>query len=220
MMPNLNGINMLDRLKNDITTSHIPVVLLSAKYSIESQIEGLKYGADYYITKPFNNEFLIASINNLLKQRKKIFEALVEKKKTVALSPGDIVVTSKDEAFLKEVIQFVEDKMADTEFNVEAVAEAMAMSHKTFYKKFKSLTGVVPVEFVRDMRLQRAKQLLDSSQYNISEVAYTVGFSNPKYFSTCFKEKFKLSPSDYLKEKSQPDGLNDNDKLAFSKEVH
>jgi DNA-binding response OmpR family regulator len=162
MMPKMDGIQMLDAVKNNVNTSHIPVVLLSAKYSVESQIEGLKYGADYYITKPFNIEFLIASIDNLLRQRKKLFEALVAKKKTVALSPEPIVITSKDETFLKEVIKVVEDKMADTDFNIESLAETMNMSQNTFYRKFKSLTGLTPVEFVRDMRLQRGRQLLDA----------------------------------------------------------
>jgi signal transduction histidine kinase/ligand-binding sensor domain-containing protein/DNA-binding response OmpR family regulator len=201
MMPVMDGIQLLDKVKNDITTSHIPVVLLSAKYSIESQIEGLKYGADYYITKPFNNDFLIASIDNLLRQRKKLFESLVEKKKTFDLSPEPIVVTSKDEVFLKDVIKTVEEKMDDPEFNIEAMAETLLMSRTTFYKKFKSLTGLVPVEFVKDMRLQRAKQYLDAGGNNVSEVAYLVGFANPKYFSTCFKEKYYVSPSDYLKSK-------------------
>lgn len=202
MMPKMDGIQMLDAVKNNVNTSHIPVVLLSAKYSVESQIEGLKYGADYYITKPFNIEFLIASIDNLLRQRKKLFEALVAKKKTVALSPEPIVITSKDETFLKEVIKVVEDKMADTDFNIESLAETMNMSQNTFYRKFKSLTGLTPVEFVRDMRLQRGKQLLDAGGNNVSEVAYMVGFSNPKYFGTCFKEKYHMSPSDYLKAKT------------------
>ncbi|MBD0298210.1 MAG: response regulator, partial [Flavisolibacter sp.] len=202
MMPKMDGIQMMDRIKNDVNTSHIPVVLLSAKYSIESQIEGLKYGADYYITKPFNNEFLITSIDNLIRQRKKLFESLVNKNKSVELSPSPIVITSKDEAFLKEVIQTVEDKMADTDFNIESLAETMHMNQNTFYKKFKSLTGLTLVEFVRDMRLQRAKQFLDAGGNNISEVAYMVGFSNPKYFSTCFKEKYRISPSDYVKAKA------------------
>jgi signal transduction histidine kinase/ligand-binding sensor domain-containing protein/DNA-binding response OmpR family regulator len=202
MMPKMDGLQMLDRVKNDVNTSHIPVVLLSAKYSIESQIEGLRYGADYYITKPFNNEFLIASIDNLLRQRKKLFDALVEKKKTIELSPEPIVLTSKDESFLKDVIKIVESKMEDPDFNIDTVAETMAFSRTNFYKKFKSLTTLTPMEFVRDMRLQRAKQYLDAGGHNISEVAYLTGFSNPKYFSTCFKEKYHVSPSDYLKSKS------------------
>jgi signal transduction histidine kinase/ligand-binding sensor domain-containing protein/DNA-binding response OmpR family regulator len=199
MMPRMDGIQMLDRVKNEVSTSHIPVVLLSAKYSIESQIEGLQYGADYYITKPFNADFLLASINNLLKQRKKLFQTLVEKKQPIELGPEPIVITSKDELFLKEVIKVVEQKMADTDFNIDTVAESLNMSQKTFYRKFKSLTEMTPVEFVRDMRLQRAKHLLDAGGSNVSEIAYTVGFSNPKYFSTCFREKYNTSPTEYLK---------------------
>lgn len=201
MMPVMDGIQLLDKIKNDINTSHIPVVLLSAKHSIESRIEGLRYGADCYITKPFHNEFLIASIDNLLKQRKKMFETLVSKKPATELSPSPIVVTSGDELFLKDVIKVVEEKMTDPGFNMEAVAESLNMSRSAFYKKFKSLTGLTTVEFVRDMRLQRAKQYLDGGSTNISEVAYWSGFNNPKYFSTCFKEKYQVSPSDYLKSK-------------------
>jgi AraC-like DNA-binding protein len=175
------------------------VVLLSAKYSIESRIEGLRYGADCYITKPFHNEFLIASIDNLLRQRKKLFDSLINKKPATELSPSPIVVTSGDETFLKEVIRVVEEKMTDPGFNMETVAESMNMSRSAFYKKFKSLTGLTTVEFVRDMRLQRSRQYFDAGSTNIAEVAYWSGFNNPKYFSTCFKEKYQVTPSDYLK---------------------
>ncbi len=199
MMPLMDGIQMLDKIKNDINTSHIPVVLLSARHSIESQIEGLQYGADYYITKPFNNEFLVASIDNLLRQRKKLFDTLVNKKTSIELSPAPVVVTTGDENFLKELISIVEEKMIDPGFNMETVAASMKMSKSTFYKKFKSLTGIIPVEFVRDMRLQRARQYLDAGNNNIGEVAYLSGFSSPKYFSTCFREKYQVSPSDYIK---------------------
>jgi ligand-binding sensor domain-containing protein/signal transduction histidine kinase/CheY-like chemotaxis protein/AraC-like DNA-binding protein len=199
MMPVMDGIQLLDKIKNNINTSHIPVVLLSARHSIESQIEGLQYGADHYITKPFNNEFLVAAIDNLLQQRKKLFNTLVNKKAAFELSPSPVVVTSGDETFLKEVIGIVEEKMTDPGFNLEMVAENMKMSKSTFYKKFKSLTGIIPVEFVRDMRLQRARQYLDAGNTNIAEVAYLSGFSSPKYFSTCFREKYQVSPSDYLK---------------------
>jgi AraC-like DNA-binding protein len=175
-------------------------VLLSAKYSIESQIEGLQYGADYYITKPFNNSFLIASIDNLIRQRRKLFESMVEKKTVLELGPQEpLVITSKDETFLKEVIKIVEENMGNSDFNIESVAEGIAMSRTTFYKKFKSLTNLTPVEFVRDMRLQKAKQYLDAGEHSISEVAYIVGFNNPKYFSTCFREKYNVSPSEYVK---------------------
>jgi DNA-binding response OmpR family regulator/anti-sigma regulatory factor (Ser/Thr protein kinase) len=201
MMPVMDGIQLLDKIKNDINTSHIPVVLLSAKHSIESRMEGLRYGADCYITKPFHNEYLIAAIDNLLKQRRKLFETLVSKKPVTALGPSPIVVTSGDELFLKNVIKVVEEKMTDPGFNMEAVAESLNMSRSAFYKKFKSLTGLTTVEFVRDMRLQRSKQYLDGGSTNIAEVAYWSGFNNPKYFSTCFREKYGVSPSDYLRSK-------------------
>jgi signal transduction histidine kinase/ligand-binding sensor domain-containing protein/DNA-binding response OmpR family regulator len=199
MMPVMDGIQLLDKVKNDINTSHIPVVLLSAKYSIESQVEGLNYGADYYITKPFNNDLLVASINNLLRQRQNLFELMVQRKRPESLAPTPVLVTSKDESFIKNVILTVEDRMADPHFRIETIAEIMAMSQKTFYRKFKSLTGTTPAEFVRDIRLKKAKQFLDAPGNNVSDVAYLVGFSSPKYFSTCFKEKYKVSPSDYLK---------------------
>jgi DNA-binding response OmpR family regulator len=199
MMPKMDGIQMLDKLKNNIQTSHIPVVLLSAKFSVESQIEGLKYGADYYITKPFHNDFLLASIENLIRQRKKIFEAFLDGRKIFELGPGEIVITSHDESFLKKIISIVEDRMSDPDFNIDAVAGSINMSRSTFYKKLKSLTNLAPVEFMREMRLKRAKQLLDAGENNIADIAYSVGFNNAKYFSTCLKEQYNMSPTEYLK---------------------
>jgi len=203
MMPEMDGITMLDKLKNDIQTSHIPVVILSAKFSIESQIEGLKYGADYYITKPFHNDFLMVAIDNLIKQRKQLFKQLVTSEKMqVDLSPSEITITTQDQQFLKKIIQVVEDGMTDPDFNIDNVADSMNMGRSTFYRKFKSLTGQPPVEFVREMRLKRAGQLMDAGEHNIAEIAYSVGFNNAKYFSTCFKDYYQLTPSEYLK-KSQ-----------------
>jgi len=204
MMPKMDGIQMLDKLKNEVQSSHIPVILLSAKSAIESQIEGISYGADYYITKPFNNEFLLAAIANILSRRKKLAEWLINDKRTIDLSPGEIIITSKDENFLKNVIKIVEEKMADADFNIDTVAGMMNMGRTSFFGKFKSLTQMAPVEFVREMRLKRAKQYFDSdstNSINIAEIAYTVGFNNAKYFSTCFKARYNLSPSDYLKAK-------------------
>lgn len=203
MMPQMGGIEMLDQLKNDVSTSHIPVVLLSAKFSIENQIEGLHYGADYYIAKPFNNDFLMAAIAGLIKQRKSLFASLVEKKEQTLIQPSAIVVTDKDKVFMEKVIRIVEQNMENTEFNIDSVAETIGLGRSTFYRKFKSLTDLAPVEFVRDMRLQRAKQYLDAGEKSISVIAYTVGFNNAKYFSTCFREKYELSPSEYLRSMSK-----------------
>ncbi|OQP53578.1 hypothetical protein A4R26_06265 [Niastella populi] len=201
MMPKMDGIQLLDKLKNNLVTSHIPVILLTAKSAIESQIEGLDYGADYYITKPFRHDFLVAAMRNLISQRKKLLNSLLEGKKTVPLEPGEVAITSRDEAFLQQVVAIVEEKMGDADFNIDTVAETVAMGRTTFYRKFKGLTGLAPIEFVREMRLKRAKQLLDSGYGNISEIAYSVGFNNAKYFSTCFKAKYEVTPSEYVKSK-------------------
>ncbi|MBD1435078.1 response regulator [Sphingobacterium sp. DN00404] len=202
MMPHMDGITMLGKIRDNVTICHIPIVLLSAKHAIESQIEGMRYGADYYITKPFHIEFLISSIENLLKRRTQFFEALVEKRE-VLLKPTDVIITDMDEQFLQRVVKTVEEKMSDPEFNIDMVADHLNLGRSTFYKKFKSLTKLTPVEFVRDMRLQRAHQLLNDNLENISQVAYMVGFNNPKYFSTCFKEKYGVSPKEFSKNASE-----------------
>nr|WP_207425675.1 hybrid sensor histidine kinase/response regulator transcription factor [Pedobacter sp. SYSU D00535] len=198
MMPRIDGIELLDRLKSNISTSHIPVVLLTAKFSVESQIEGLEYGADYYITKPFKVEFVQAAISNLLRQRRRLFDSLADGKNT-PVAEG-IVITSQDTAFLERIIEIVQEKLADAEFNIELVAETVGMSRSAFFKKFKSLTNMAPVEFVRETRLKHARKLFDAGERNVAEVAYASGFNNPKYFSTCFKAEFNQTPTEYLKQ--------------------
>ncbi|WP_158644132.1 hybrid sensor histidine kinase/response regulator transcription factor [Pseudobacter ginsenosidimutans] len=200
MMPKADGMQMLGNLKANLSTSHIPVVLLTAKSAVESQIEGMSSGADYYITKPFHHDFLLAVIDNLIRQRKKILSAILEGQKALKSIPGELKLTAQDETFLQNVAVIVEEKMTDADFDIDTVAEAINMGRTTFYKKFKSLTGLAPVEFVSEMRLKKAQQLLNSGYGNITEVAYAVGFSNAKYFSTCFRTKFGVSPSEYLKQ--------------------
>lgn len=199
MMPVMDGIEFLDKVKNTDATSHIPIVLLTAKTTVETKIEALEYGADFYITKPFDTSFLKASIKNLIENRKKLFDNLVENPKTLELAPSEIVITTKDEAFLKNVIAEVEQQMENPKFNIDALANAINMPRATFNRKFKSLTNMTAVEFVRDMRLKRAKQLLDAGESNVSEVAFDVGFNSAGYFSTCFREKYNMSPKEYLK---------------------
>lgn len=201
MMPEMDGIELLDALKNTIETSHIPVILLTAKSSVESQIEGLNFGADYYITKPFDTDFLMASIENLIKLRKRFFERLQMAVKTITLEPGEIVITTKDEQFLKDIIAIVEKGLTDSTFNIDTIANSMNMARVTFNRKFKSLTNSTPVEFVKEMRIKRAKQYLDAGETDIADIAYKVGFNSSGYFSTCFKEIYNMSPSDYLKQK-------------------
>lgn len=201
MMPEMDGIELLESLKNTTETSHIPVILLTAKSAIESQIKGLNYGADYYITKPFNTDFLLASVQNLIKHRKSFFKNL--QTKTVTLEPSKIVITTKDEQFLKDIINVVEEGLTNPDFNIEVIAKSQNMARVTFNRKFKSLTNLTPVEFVKDMRVKRAKQFLDAGEHDIADIAYRVGFNSAGYFSTCFKEIYKITPSDYLKQKSE-----------------
>ncbi|MBK0370205.1 hybrid sensor histidine kinase/response regulator transcription factor [Flavobacterium agrisoli] len=199
MMPEMDGISMLDALKNATETSHIPVILLTAKSSVESQIEGLKYGADYYITKPFSTDFLLASAENLIKSRKKFFEQLQQTPKTIVLEPNEIIITSKDEKFLKDIIDLVEKNLTNPEFNIDVIANSLNMSRPTFNRKFKSLTHLKPVEFVKEMRIKRAQQYLDAGETDIADIAYKVGFNGAAYFSTCFKEIMKITPTEYIK---------------------
>lgn len=203
VMPVMDGIQMLDAVKHDPAISHIPVVLLTAKSSVENRIKALKYGADVYLTKPFQNELLMASVENLLESRKRMFERFAIDPKSPDLHQTDDaempVTTLKDEAFLKDVIRIVDEKLGDQDFNIDEVAAGMSMGRTTFYKKLKSLSSLSPVEFVRELRLKRSKQLLDTGAHTVSEAGYMSGFNSLAYFSTCFKEKFGVSPSVYLK---------------------
>jgi len=197
MMPKVDGIQLLDQLKNSSVTSHIPVVLLTARYSVESQVEALRYGADYYITKPFDQHLLQAAIESIIRQRKKTFQLLQDKEEIV---PADTGITEYDKQFLEKILNIVESKLTDTQFNIDDVADSLGMSRSAFYRKFKSLTDTTPVEFVRETRLKKAKALMDAGEDNISVVAYSVGFNNPKYFSSCFKASYQQTPSEYVKE--------------------
>lgn len=200
MMPEMDGIQLLNEIKQDQETSHIPFVLLTARCSVQSQIEGLDCGADLYITKPFNMDLLRASVTNILRARKQLFEARSNGSAAANLNPSPVPLSSIDRDFLDKVLATVEQGMVNTDFNIEMCAENIGMSRASFYKKFKSLTCMAPIEFVKDMRLKRAVQYMEAGDSNISGIAYKSGFNNPKYFSTCFKEKYKLSPKEYLKQ--------------------
>lgn len=202
-MPEMDGIELLKSIKLNSEISHIPFILLTAKSSIENQIEGLKYGADFYITKPFSTEYLLASVENLLKSRKLFFENLLAKTKTISLDPSEIVITTKDEQFLKDIITIVEERSSDPNFNVEVLIKSMNVSRATFNRKFKSLTNITAVEFIKEIRVKRSRQYLDAGEKDIATVAYNVGFNNAGYFSTCFKEVFGMSPSDYIKNQTK-----------------
>ncbi|MCF8359854.1 MAG: response regulator [Prolixibacteraceae bacterium] len=194
MMPVMDGISMLDRLKNNFQTSHIPVVLLTAKQSVSSKTEGLKYGADAYMTKPFHSAQLVAQLENLLHQRVLLKEHYAGQERDEQGLPA-LSVTQPDTEFLDRVKQVVEANLDNSEFKIHDIYTEMGMGRSAFFEKMKGLTGLSPIDFVKEFRLNRAHRLLKTGKYNVAETAFSSGFSDAGYFSKCYKEKFGISPS-------------------------
>jgi signal transduction histidine kinase/ligand-binding sensor domain-containing protein/DNA-binding response OmpR family regulator len=194
MMPMLNGYELLKRLKNDERTSHIPVILLTALGSKEHEMEGLAIGADDYITKPFDIAILQTKIENILSIRK----ALKQKYSgELMLQPKNILVSAPDERFLKRAIDAVEESIADSDLDIERFAQAVGVSRMQLYRKLHALTDMTVKEFIRNIRLKRAAQLLLQNRQNISEIAYAVGFKDLSHFRKCFRQEFGMSASEY-----------------------
>lgn len=198
MMPNMDGLEMTDKLRNDIETSHIPIILLTAKSSIESRLQGIKYGADYYITKPFNMKLLSAQIKNLIARRQELITHYLKSEKRISLAPSEIIITDHDKLFIENILQFMEENYADSELKVDDLSDLSNLSRTSFYMKFKSISGKSPIQFINDFRLEKAENLIRSSHYSISEISYMVGFDNPGYFNRRFKEKYGTSPGKYV----------------------
>jgi AraC-like DNA-binding protein len=190
----MNGIELCRKIKTDQRTSHIPVVLLTARTAEEQKIEGFESGASDYVTKPFNFEILQSRIKNLVAQRLAFQKNFV---RHIDIKAADVQITSLDEKLIQKAIKVVEDNMGDADFSVEKFSRELGMSRVHLYKKLLALTGKSPIEFIRTIRLQRAAQLLEKSQLSVSEIAYKVGFNNPKYFSKYFKDQFNILPSAY-----------------------
>ena len=190
MMPGIDGMELTERLKKDFSTSHVPIIMLTAKTDIEDQISGLQCGADAYLPKPFNTKLLKTIALNLIEQRKRIIAKFRDNK---TIDPETLKVTSKDEEFLQQLVAFIQDNYSN-EFSIEELAEQMCVSRTVFYNKVKGLTGMSPVEFVRQMKLKIAAQLLEKG-YNVSEVSFRIGFNDVKYFSKQFKNLFGYPPS-------------------------
>jgi len=202
MMPLMDGVELARKIKSETVTAHIPVILLTAIGSEEKQLEGLKAGVNDYITKPFTFEILASRIRNLLAQQE-----LLQKRfqKQIEINPEEITITPVDEKFLKQALEIVEKNMDNAEFSVEDFSRDMFMNRVTLYRKILSITGKTPIEFIRSIRLKRAARLLEKSGLSVAEIAYTVGFNNPKNFTKAFKEEFKILPSQYVASKKQKD---------------
>lgn len=202
MMPEMNGIELLKKIRTTIETSHVPIILLTAKTTIESQLEGLTYGADDYITKPFSVAYLKARIENLLNQRKRLQEIFgsIEENEFKEFNPKPHLISDQDEEIMLKVIQSIELNIDKNDFSVEELGAFVGLNRTTFFYKIKSLTGYSPVEFIRDIRIKRAAQLISSNQLLIKEIAYMTGFSDIKYFNKSFKKKYGISPMEYRKQ--------------------
>ncbi|MEK6153649.1 ATP-binding protein [Flavobacteriaceae bacterium 3-367] len=195
MMPQMDGITLCKKLKTDIVTSHIPVIMLTAKAGIENKLEGLETGADEYLTKPFNARELQVRTKNLIGMRQKL---RVLFSKNISLDPKDITVTSIDERFLNQLLELLETRYADPSFGMPQMQQAMNMGKTGLHAKVKALTDQPPGELLRNFRLKRAAQLLEQKADNISQVAYDVGFNSLSYFTRCFKQLYGMSPSEYI----------------------
>jgi len=195
MMPKINGIEFCRRMKNDINTSHIPVILLTAKSLVEHQIEGYETGADDYVIKPFNNKLLHAKIESILENRRILKKKFSE---DFSFEPKEVKLPSADKEFLIKLVNLMEDHISDASFNVDKMAKMMFISRTHFIRKVKNLSGQKPLDLLKSYRLKRAKQLLEQKKISISEVAYLVGYENPSSFTRAFKTRFNQSPSKFV----------------------
>jgi len=199
MMPVMDGLTLCRYLKTDERTSHIPVILLTARAAYEQHVNGLKTGADLYMVKPFGAELLRLNALNLIVIRQALREKYAQ---MVKLEPTDQPIDNVDKVFLDKLIRILEDKMENSDFDVPALADQIGMSQPVLYKKVRALTNLTVNEFIKSIRLKRAAQLFNQGQMSIAEVAYTVGFNDRKYFSKEFKKQFGKTPTDYLQEAS------------------
>jgi ligand-binding sensor domain-containing protein/signal transduction histidine kinase/CheY-like chemotaxis protein len=196
MMPDFDGIELCHSLKSDEKTSHIPVILLTAKSDEEDILKGLEAGADDYFLKPMSTKKLLIRIEKLIDLRRKLSNRYNNNKR---ISPKELALTSTDEKFLQKVQQIVDQDLPDPSFSVDTFCEKVGMSRMQLHRKLTALTGLSATAFVRDQRLQIALKRLKSNSESVSEVAYAVGFSSPSYFIKCFRETYQMTPSEYLK---------------------
>jgi YesN/AraC family two-component response regulator len=197
MMPRSTGLELCQKIKQDPKTLHIPVVLLTARTAAVHELEGMETGADDYVSKPFNPKILHAKVSAILRNRTKLREFY---QRQILLEPTEIAIPEADKLFLEEAMKVVEDNLSDPDFSVQVLIKEMGMSQSFFYRRVKSITGRSVVEFIRDVRLKRAAQLLASTQLRVSDIAYQVGIQDLKHFRTVFQKLYNMSPSEYAKQ--------------------
>jgi signal transduction histidine kinase/ligand-binding sensor domain-containing protein/DNA-binding response OmpR family regulator len=195
MMPEMNGLELCKKLKNNLYTSHIPFILLSAKGKVEDFVEGLEIGADDYVAKPFNIEILIAKVQSIIENRKKLRKKFSSFEN---VSPSDFTTSKLDEQFFKKINEMIEIHYTDPVFDVDKFASNMFVSRSQLYKKIKVLTDLSTNDFINVYRLKKSVELLKKGEMQISEIAFSTGFNNPKYFSRIFKKYYQCTPSEYI----------------------
>jgi len=200
MMPEMDGIELTRILKSEFYTSHIPIILLTAKSLDEHKIEGIETGADDYITKPFNKLYLVKRIQNILKQRKQLRERF---SRDLQVETKELSVSKADHEFITKVIRLAEENMTDPEFSVETLLQHFNFGRTVFYKKMKGISGYSPKDFIRIIRMKKAGELLLDHDVTIAEVAFLIGYADPDYFSKLFKKHFGETPSDYKTRKKE-----------------
>ncbi|MBN2521392.1 MAG: response regulator [Bacteroidales bacterium] len=196
IIPKIDGLEVTKFLKNNFNTSHIPVILLTAKSAIDQKIDGIESGADDYITKPFNLQYLLKRINNIINQRKKLKEKFSQ---DPGIKPEKLSNSAADQKFLTNVISLVEDNLRNPEFSIDDLVVELGHSRTVFYKKMKEITGYAPKEFTRIIKMRKAATLLRESDITATQVSYEIGYNDPDYFSKSFKNYFGEPPSEYQK---------------------
>ena len=207
MMPVMNGIEMVKSIRANISICHIPIILLTSKSNVESQIEGFELGIDDYVTKPFSANYLKARIFNLLEQRKRL-QALYcsqlmtsEKEKEEINDEIDTnkltLISPYDKELVEKIVKHIKENIGDTTLSVESIAQEMGLSRSALFKKIKTLTGLAPIELIKNIRIQQAVALIEEGKQNLTQIAYTTGFNDSHYFSKCFKQMYGMTPSEY-----------------------
>lgn len=201
MMPHIDGLELIERLKSDIKTSHIPIISISAKTSIDDKVEAYKYGADIYLTKPFHPRHVLVTIQNLIKKQNVLKNYFTSGVSALSIKDG-IELHKEDESFLNEIINYVEKNMDDETLNPNSIAETMGISKATLYRKLNDLTGKTPSEFVRSIRLNNASLLLRTTKMTVQEIMFKSGFTNKSYFYREFAKQYNSSPNEYRQNKT------------------
>ena len=194
MMPKVDGIELCRRVKTNVQSSHIPVILLTARTADDIKINSYEVGADSYMSKPFNFDMLMVRIEKLIEQQEKRKQ---EFSKNIEVNPSLITITSVDEKLIQRALEYIEKNMDNTEYAVEELSRDLGMTRMNLYRKLQSITGNTPSDFIKSIRLKRAAQLLQGSRLTMAEVADRVGFSSASYFTKCFKEMFGVTPTQY-----------------------